>query len=80
MTWAFLMEAAFFAVALPVICLTAIIIAAIMRMGKGQNRVDPEETKLIQQMHRNLEKLEGRIESLETIILEHERAARGVEP
>lgn len=75
MTSVFLLEAVFFAVALPVLCLTAIIIAAIIRFGKG-NRVDPAETRLIQEMHRNLETLETRIESLETIVLAHERSSR----
>ncbi len=64
------------AVALPVLCVMAVIIAAILRFG-NRPRSDAEETKLIQEMHRNLEKLENRIESLETIILEHERAGKG---
>lgn len=37
---------------------------------------DPEETRLIQEMHRNLTRLEDRIESLETLIVDRERVSR----
>lgn len=71
-----MIEVIVFAVALPFVCLTAVIIAAILRLG-NRPRPDAEETKLIQEMYRSLETLETRIESLETIILEHERATKG---
>ena len=59
---------------LPVLCLTAIIIAALLAHGKRSRRADdPEETRMIQEMHRGIEKLEQRIESLETLVLDKER-------
>ena len=73
MSYVVILEAIFMFVALPVLCLTAIIVAAILRLGKNRKPEQAGETRLIQEMHRGLETLESRIESLETIILEHER-------
>ena len=66
-------------VVLPVLCLTAIIIAAIFRLGRGREPGAGNETRMIQEMHRGLESLERRIESLETLILEHDRHTKGSE-
>ncbi len=72
-----LIEIVFLFVVLPVLCLTAIIIAAIFRLGRGRQPESVNETRLIQEMHRGLGTLEKRIESLETLILEHDRQEKG---
>lgn len=64
-------------IGLPVLCVTAVIIAALMAPGRRSRQADPEETRMIQEMHRGIEKLERRIDSLETIVLEHEGGERG---
>ncbi|MFO8007124.1 MAG: hypothetical protein R6V05_05230 [Candidatus Brocadiia bacterium] len=54
---------------------TVIALAKMLRADKGRGADGPseEETRLIQQMHRQLERMEERIESLETILIEKER-------
>jgi len=45
--------------------------------GKRTNRgVDPEEAKLMQEIHRGLQKMEDRVESLETLLIEEARARK----
>lgn len=62
----------FIMVGLPVLCVTSIVLAVILRYGIGRHKKSPtaEETRLIQSMHHQLGTLEKRIESLETILLE----------
>ena len=66
-------------VGIPVLCITLVILAVVLRSGNSAKKRGKlaEETRLIQEMHQQLGKLETRIESLETIVLEPER---GKEP
>ena len=63
-------------IGLPVICVTVIILVAILKSGGGKTRMktDAEETRLMQELNRDMNRLEDRIEALETIIIEHERS------
>lgn len=46
----------------------------ILRGGsKDHGRLDAEEARTIQDIYHNLQRMEERIESLETILLDHER-------
>ena len=59
-------------IGLPIICIT-ILIAIRLRRGcpRGSDRAQwEEETRLIQQMHDGMSKMETRIEALETILME----------
>jgi phage shock protein B len=47
----------------------------VSRKGQG---IQTEEAKKIQEMYQGLSRMEGRVESLETIILDHERKERAV--
>ncbi len=58
-----------------IVCVTIVTLAVIFK-GKStrrQQESDADETQLIQEMHRNLNSLEDRMEALETIILDLER-------
>ena len=64
----------FIIIGLPVICVTIITVAKILKGHSPQNSAPTaEQTRLIQEMHQTLGKLEQRIESLETIVIESER-------
>jgi phage shock protein B len=66
----------FIVIGIPVICGSLIAIAKILKGSGGKARggkTEAEEAMLIQELHRGLTRLEERIESLETIILERER-------
>ena len=60
--------------------LGAIIVAIlkILRSPKGRatDAGDPEETRLIQELYQGLERMEQRIEALETILLEREQRSK----
>ena len=58
-----------------IICCTFVVVVLIIRglFSRTRGKLDQEETQLIQQLHRQLTKLEGRMEALETILLEIER-------
>jgi len=61
--------------ALSIVGSTILIAAKIIKGGfskKGQ-RLQSEEAKMIQEIHRGLARMEERVEALETIILEGER-------
>lgn len=68
-----------FVIALGSIVMTGIVIIAIAGMIKSgfserkHRKSDTNETRLIQEMHQSLSKLEDRIEALETILLDRER-------
>jgi len=68
----FVLLLAFIVVGIPVICLTAITLTKLKRgrRGKGGSGLDAEEARLVQELHQGLSRLEKRIESLETIVLE----------
>ena len=60
---------------LPVLCVTLVIIVAMLRKGprRKRDRIEADETRLIQELNQGINKLESRIDSLETILLENER-------
>jgi hypothetical protein len=66
--------------------LTAIIGGLIIRAmevlkvgaGRANGHADREQTRMVQQMHEMLLKMEERIEALETILIEHDRARKDV--
>jgi len=65
--------------ALSIIGSTILIAIKIIRGGfsrKGQ-RLQSEEAKMIQEIHKGLKRMEERVEALETIILERERKEQG---
>ena len=63
-------------VGLPIICGTLITLAKIMKGNstnsgkKNRNQSSREEAEIMQDIHRTLSRLEKRIDSLETIVLE----------
>jgi phage shock protein B len=67
------------------LCLAIIgstILMAIKILKGGVSRKDQgiqaEEAKKIQEMYQGLSRMEGRVEALETIILDHERKERAL--
>jgi len=60
---------------IPSICITLVVMLAMLR---GRNRKssnnDEDDTRIIQQMNRTLNDLEDRIETLETILIDREKA------
>jgi phage shock protein B len=70
------MSAFYFVLAiLVIVCGTFIAVVAMIKgkSTKVRKELDVEETRLIQELHRNLNTLEDRMEALETIILDIER-------
>jgi phage shock protein B len=45
-------------------------------VSRKDQGIQAEEAKKIQEMYQGLSRMEGRVESLETIILDHERKER----
>lgn len=68
----------FIVIGLPILSVTLIILAKIMKGNSAsgsksdRKRSDREEAEIVQELHHNLTRLEKRIESLETIILDRE--------
>ncbi len=63
---------------LPVILILGIVkILAGGKSGRKTKEFEAEETRLIQQIHHGLGKMEERIEALETILLEQDRKEGG---
>ena len=64
----------FIVIGLPVICCTLV---TLIRMfsggGRAQCEATREETRMIQEIHASMEKLEDRIESLEAIVVDREK-------
>jgi len=63
----------FIVVGLPVMAGTLLALAKILKGGgsaKSSGAANREETELMQDIHRSLSRLEKRIDSLETIVLE----------
>ncbi|MBN2068397.1 MAG: hypothetical protein JW739_02060 [Opitutales bacterium] len=59
---------------IPSICITLVILFAMMRGKHRSNRHnDEDDTRIIQQMNRTLNDLEDRIETLETILIDREK-------
>jgi phage shock protein B len=60
----------FIAIGFPVACWTVIRLVTILKGGgKKERKATAEETRMIQELHSSMEKLEDRIESLETILV-----------
>ena len=58
-------------------CMMSLIIRAFRGGGsKRSGKTEAEETRLIQEIHHGLVKMESRIESLETLLLDTERKKR----
>ncbi|MCC5841713.1 MAG: hypothetical protein JJT96_16485 [Opitutales bacterium] len=62
----------FIVVGIPVIGGFILAFAKIMKGGGSNQMGDGEEARMIQDIHRGLNKLESRIDALETIILDRE--------
>lgn len=61
-------------IGVPVVCGTLIALAAILRGGSKKNeRQEAEETRLIQELHQGMNRLEARIEAIETILMDQEQ-------
>ena len=65
-----------------VLCLIlGIVFLAALKILKGGGKhsrrgVDPEEAKLMQQIHQGLQRMDDRVESLETLLIEQSRARK----
>jgi phage shock protein B len=71
----------FIIIGLPVICGTVIVLAAMFmfsRRRKPSELASREDTKLMQEMHQALLRMEKRIDALETIYFEMDRQSKGV--
>ncbi|MBN1257049.1 MAG: envelope stress response membrane protein PspB [Planctomycetes bacterium] len=55
----------------PLIIVFMILRAIFSNKPEARSALDPEETKLMQEVFQGFEKMEKRIESLETILYEH---------
>ena len=58
------------------ICGTILIIVKTRSNRSSSGAADSEETKIIQEIYQSLEKLEERIESLETILMDDQKKDR----
>lgn len=56
--------------ALTLVCWT---IVSLVQGGKQKHASNAEESQLIQELHQGMNKMEQRVESLETLILDRER-------
>lgn len=68
-------------VAVAILLTIAFSISIIIRSARGggpkrSGKIEAEETRLIQEIHHGLVKMERRIESLETLLLDTERTKR----
>ncbi len=68
-------------VACMILCAIGVMVFIISRAGKGGGskgsaKVQADETRLIQEIHQGLVKMESRIESLETLLLDEDRTKR----
>lgn len=64
----------FIVIGLPILCVTGLIMLLVLRKGnRSSDTLNRSETKLIQELHQGLNRLESRIEALETILIETER-------
>ena len=76
MTWAAMIPigVVFILVGLPIICLTLVTLVRMFSGGGSiQREALKEETRMIQEIHAAMEKLEDRIESLEAIVVERDK-------
>jgi len=76
-----LVVATIMVLAIPLASVIGGVLIAIVKIFKGDRaataqRLDAEEAKIMQDLHKGLEKMEKRIEALETILLEHDRKGK----
>lgn len=64
--------AIFVVIGLPILCVTFLITMVFRKRGnREKDRAQwAEETRIMQEMHDNLSKMEARVEALETILME----------
>ncbi len=64
------------AVMIPLVAVTGGVIVAIIAVRNEGTKADPEQqaddTRLIQDMHRTLSRMEDRVEALETLLMDRE--------
>lgn len=65
----------FVVIGIPVICVTLIVLARILKSNGGGNASSTasEDLKTLREIHRNLSRMEERIEALETIIIQRHK-------
>ncbi|WP_269540664.1 hypothetical protein [Cerasicoccus fimbriatus] len=65
----------FVIVGIPVLCGAAIAITAIIKGSSAlsSKNLSAEETKILQEIHQGLERMEKRIDALETIVIDKEK-------
>ena len=68
----FVLSIVFIVVGLPVICIAWIVKMSLEGSPRRTKKMDADETKIIQEIYRGLNKMEERIDALETILLEQE--------
>ena len=65
--------------AIPIIAILGGILVAVIKLLKGERgssgAMSAEEARLMQELHQGLERMEQRIEALETILLDHPDAS-----
>ena len=69
----FLISILCFVIVLPVICIIVISVIKMMTGGRKNKQRDEEEARLIHDIHQGLHKMEERVNSLETLIIQKER-------
>ncbi|GHB96325.1 hypothetical protein [Cerasicoccus arenae] len=62
-------------IGIPVLCGSAIAIAAIFKGSSAitSKNLSTDETRILQEIHQGLTRMEKRIEALETIVIENEK-------
>lgn len=68
---------------LPLLCLTAIILVPVylvVRPGRGGGALNADETRVIQEIHDGLVRMEQRVEALETVLADELRQERSTVP
>ncbi len=76
----FILLILFIVVGLPVICFTWIVKMRVEGSPRRTKKMDADETKIIQEIYRGLNKMEERIDALETILLEQEEIQKPSNP
>ena len=70
------------ALLIPIIAILGSIFLSALKITKGSDRrssrpEETEETRIIQDVYRGLQKMEDRIDALETILMDMERSRKG---
>lgn len=72
----FILLILFIVVGLPVICFTWIVKMRVEGSPRRNKKMDADETQIIQEIYRGLNKMEKRIDDLETILFEQEETQK----